>query len=327
MSAIQFNNSLYGFPQPLSNQAYPPIVSLRTPTTTDFASLGTLWIYKTGNQAYVITSIVSNSATWLLLESSGGAGAFTTLTSTGNTALASGTGATFTAGNTTGAINIGSANTTATTTIGNNTSTSTLNLKSGSGGINLTGATVVTGTLSSTGATTLATTGASNSTLGNTTGTSSVGISVGSGGFTVTGVAGSVMTIGTGVTTGTINIGTAITTGAINIGTSSTTSDITIGNTGSTSVVNIDAGSGGVIVNSGLLVTGTIEGETLYVSADEGGVASTTALSNVTVPVAGGTGHFVTLAATGAGTTSSAGFIKMYVGTVAVYVPYWTQTT
>jgi hypothetical protein len=81
MAVNQPNQIAYGLSSPLINVFPLPIVSLRTPTTADKAQIGTLWIYTTGNAAYVLTSIVNNLATWENL--SGGAGVFTNLHVTG----------------------------------------------------------------------------------------------------------------------------------------------------------------------------------------------------------------------------------------------------
>ena len=106
MSQRQPFNSLYGFPTPLNNQALPPIVSLRTPTTTDYAPIGQVWIYTTGNAAYILVSIVSNVAQWNLLEAGGSSGSFSTLTSTGATTLATTGASVNTFGNTIGATSV-----------------------------------------------------------------------------------------------------------------------------------------------------------------------------------------------------------------------------
>jgi hypothetical protein len=102
----------YSLNEPLTHMAPYPIVALRAPTTNDKNyAIGTLWIYKTTNAAYILTSVVSNSATWEVI-SGGGADTFTSLTVTpGPTNI---TGATTVLGttliNSTGA---------ATTTVGN----------------------------------------------------------------------------------------------------------------------------------------------------------------------------------------------------------------
>jgi hypothetical protein len=224
-----FNQVSYGLTQALITEAPAPILAQRAPTVNDKKwALGQLWIYSSTNAAYVLTSIVSNSATWLQIESSGGAGSFSTLTVTGLSTL----GATTIVGtaniNTTG---------TAATNIGN-----------------ATGNVAVTGTLTST--------------VGLTAGTSVVA--------------------GTGITATTGNI--------------------------SATAGNIQALAGGII------------GEAVAITGDLGGTTSEVTLTNVSVPVSGGTGAFTITSATTSGAATNAGFIKMYVGTAAVFVPYYTTT-
>lgn len=63
---------------------------------------------------------------------------------------------------------------------------------------------------------------------------------------------------------------------------------------------------------------------TLYAGGDSGGIASTTALTNATVAASSGTGA---VKMGGATNRDSVGWLKGYVGTTAVYVPYWTTVT
>lgn len=131
MAGRQYVNTAYSLGQSgLSTMAQLPIVSKRAPTTSDFANIGTEWVYTTNNAVYIITSIVNNSANWLLLETSGGSGVFASLTVTpGPTSITGTTGI-----NTSGA---------GVTTI-NTGGTGALNLG------NATGNTAVTGSLSTT---------------------------------------------------------------------------------------------------------------------------------------------------------------------------------
>lgn len=152
MSVQPINLVAYGLTNALQNVFPFPIVSLRVPTTADKAQIGTVWVYKTGNAVYILTSIANNLANWVLLEVGGGAGVFASLTVTPGPISLTGT----TTINTAGA---------AATTIGNATSTTTLlgtvNINNtlagvttiGTGGTgavnigNVTGNTAVTGTL------------------------------------------------------------------------------------------------------------------------------------------------------------------------------------
>jgi len=85
MSTAPYNQNAYGLTQALINVFPAPIVSQRAPTTADKADYGTLWIYQPTNAAYVLTSIVNNSANWGGLT--GGSGSFTNLTVSGTSNL------------------------------------------------------------------------------------------------------------------------------------------------------------------------------------------------------------------------------------------------
>jgi hypothetical protein len=113
-------------------------------------------------------------------------------------------------------------------------------------------------------------------------------------------------------------------TGTTNINTSG--AGVTSINTGGTGALNLGNATGGTAVTGNLGATGTITGSTLYASGDAGGVTGENTITNVSVPVAGGTGAFTITSATTAGAATNAGFIKMYVGTTAVFVPYYTTT-
>ncbi len=100
-------------------------------------------------------------------------------------------------------------------------------------------------TLTSTGATTLATTGASVNTFGNTTGATSLSLYAGTGNFLIDGAASTTITVGTSLTTGTISIGGSVQTGTLTIagGTGAQTINIAAASTG---VKTINIGSGAV---------------------------------------------------------------------------------
>ncbi|HSC25145.1 MAG TPA: hypothetical protein VLB80_02915, partial [Candidatus Babeliales bacterium] len=115
----------YGLSEALPVMPPSPIVAKRAPTSSDKAPLGTLWIQPTTaagvavNAAWVLTSIISNSASWE--DISGGAGLFTSLTvNPGPTALS-------TVGN--GAV-----------TIGNATNTGAVTMVAGTGNLAINGA-------------------------------------------------------------------------------------------------------------------------------------------------------------------------------------------
>jgi hypothetical protein len=60
----------------------------RAPTSNDKKyRIGTIWINKSANTVYQLTSVAANSATWTQLDNSGGAGSFSTLAVSGTTTL------------------------------------------------------------------------------------------------------------------------------------------------------------------------------------------------------------------------------------------------
>src|SRR5574340_1274612 len=86
MSVAQRQNVDYGLSQPLNSVFPPPIVAKRAPTTADMAQLGTIWVQPTNtsgtavNGAWILTSIINNSANWA--DASGAGGTFASLTVT-----------------------------------------------------------------------------------------------------------------------------------------------------------------------------------------------------------------------------------------------------
>ena len=180
MSVSQNINIAYSFDQPLSKIFPSPIISLRSPLTTDKAQLGTVWVNKTINAAWILTSVVSNSASWT--DISGAAGSFTTLTVTGNSTLGSATGAVVTIGNDLGAtgvvINSGSGGIIMASSVGgviSFSSDSTLEFSA-----------VTSVTIDSTPVVNIGTGGtASATTIGNATGASSLALVTGTGGMSI----------------------------------------------------------------------------------------------------------------------------------------------
>lgn len=68
------NISLYGTPQPLSNQSQPPIQAQRAPTTLDVGyTVGQLWVDVPAQTLYILTAVGGGEATWALLTSGTGA--------------------------------------------------------------------------------------------------------------------------------------------------------------------------------------------------------------------------------------------------------------
>lgn len=67
-----YNNTAYSLSQGPLSVMYPlPILAKRAPTTADNGfPLGQMWIQASANLAWVLTSVVSNSATWTSVNSS-----------------------------------------------------------------------------------------------------------------------------------------------------------------------------------------------------------------------------------------------------------------
>lgn len=72
--------------------------------------------------------------------------------------------------------------------------------------------------------------------------------------------------------------------------------------------------------------TGLITGSSLRATGDAGGAASTTTFTNVVNASANSTG-VGSVKMKGATSRDSAGFIKIFVGTTAYYIPYWSAVT
>ena len=65
MSVRRSSNTGYGLSEALPDIPLMPIVSQRAPTTNDKAAVGTIWVFRPQNLAYVLTSVVNNIATWV----------------------------------------------------------------------------------------------------------------------------------------------------------------------------------------------------------------------------------------------------------------------
>src|SRR5277367_3444642 len=96
-------DAAYGLSSPLINTPPQPIVASRAPTVNDKAPIGQEWVFPSANQVYFLSSITNNSSNWLLVETSGGAGVFNSVTSAtfvnAGTTMTAGTGITATTGN------------------------------------------------------------------------------------------------------------------------------------------------------------------------------------------------------------------------------------
>ena len=235
MSFNQQSLVSYGLSQSLINVFPFPIVSKRTPTTADKAPLGSLWVVPASNAAYVLTSIVNNSATWVNVE--GGAGVFSSLTVTPGPISLTGT----TTINTTGA---------ATTSIGSVNGASGITLLVGTGNFSLDGA---AGSTYAIGA----------STVG---GTISIGGSAQTGNFTLApSTAALTIAIGNGNGAKAINIGNGISGNTISVGNGANTSaqiiNLAAGASGADSTVNVLSGNGTAGAQTFNLFIGTRAGQ------------------------------------------------------------------
>lgn len=73
MSEFQSTNDLYGFPQPLTRVFPAPIVAQRVPTTADYKyPIGQTWIDEVGEDAYILTNVAANTATWVVMATNTG---------------------------------------------------------------------------------------------------------------------------------------------------------------------------------------------------------------------------------------------------------------
>ncbi len=225
MPVSQNINIAYSLNQPLSSIFPSPIVSTRSPLSTDKAQIGTVWVNKTLNDAWILTSVVSNAATWTSVG--GGAGEFSNLTVTGNADIGTSAGAIINIGNDQGA-----------TAVTLNSGTGNIVLATNTGGtINISGDTVglssaTTFDIISVGAMTIDI-DADPFTLNTETGA----INIGTDAFAKTLTLGNI----TGATSVVVDVGT----GALNLGTSATAHATNVGSTfaGATTVLNTPTGT------------------------------------------------------------------------------------
>lgn len=105
MTKKKQKNLAYALGQPYVSIAAEPIVSTRDPKTTDSSELGTIWVNSRTANAYVLSQVRNNTATWQEFGQ-GGAATFTNLTadSLETTGDITSTGADVTAEN--GAVNV-----------------------------------------------------------------------------------------------------------------------------------------------------------------------------------------------------------------------------
>jgi hypothetical protein len=252
----------YGLTQALENVFPIPIVAKRAPTTADTGyQIGQIWVYVAMNAPYILTSVLAGSATWLLLESGGGAGVFSSLTvNPGPTALST----------------VGNGN----VTIGNSTNTGQVAIQAGTGNfiVGGNGNSILIGTDAH----------ANTIQIGSTT-TGTLTELVGGNG---TGIGTSAVIIETAAA-GDIQIGLATQTGAVRVGTSTTTGTVNIGNTGSgaitiggagTMAVNIGNTTGNTAVTGSLTASTSLTATAGNITATNGNIVLSTAATYISMP-------------------------------------------
>lgn len=89
---------------------------------------------------------------------------------------------------------------------------------------------------------------------------------------------------------------------------------------------DITADAGDIVATLGDItsVAGNVEGVGIVATGDNTGISATTSLTNVSVASTSGAGN-LTIKSNSAGSATNAGFIKMYSGTTAIYIPYFTN--
>jgi len=212
MGIQTINNVGYGLTSALPTIFNAPISSTRNPKTTDKAPIGQIWINHVAQTAYILVSVSNNTAVWNLIEAGGTGGAFSTLTSTGATTLA-----------TTGA---------SVNTFGNTTGATSLTLSAGTAGI------IFNSTTPSEQAFQFNATDPDGGAIFNT----------GFGGFGVVTSNNGPFAVFSG--TGTIGMGTDATAATMLLNTGAGAKTTTLGSTNTTATTTIQAGTGGLALNA-----------------------------------------------------------------------------
>lgn len=233
---ISRQNSLYGFPGPLSNLFPAPLIMNRAPTTSDQAELGQVWVDTSSSTIYQLAALAAGVATW------------TTAPASGATVLAS---LQVTPGNL--EVSIGNLSVLVGTSTFAGNVTANADLAVG-------GNTLLTGTLGVTGATTTGdlTVGGNMIVNGDfdLTDTASVSITstnnaAGAIALLVNGGAAETMTLTSAQGTGAASIGIVSTVGGVTISGGLATADaVNILSTNAAGGVDIDAGTAGITIDS-----------------------------------------------------------------------------
>jgi hypothetical protein len=255
IGVIMANNTAYSFQQgPLAALAPYPKKAKRVPTTADkLYPVGQLWVNELTNIAYILTSVVNNSATWQTVSTA--SSPFNAITVT--------TGPNDIEGTTT--INTTS---NASTSIGNTNSSSGIALLVGTGNFSLDGVASSTYTI---GAAT-------------TTGTVTIGGTAQTGNFVLAPSTGAgTITLGNANGAKTINIGNGISGNTISVGNGANSSaqviNISAGASAADSTVNILSGNGSAGTQTANILTGTRAGA---VNIGTGAAAHTITIGNAT---------------------------------------------
>jgi hypothetical protein len=230
----------YGLDNALSNLAPLPVVANRAPTTSDSGQLGALWVWPAQDEAWVLVSNSNATATWNLIESSGGPGIFSSLLVNPGPVTTQGTGAVnISADAVATTVNIATGGAVKALTLGSTNGASATTLQSGSGNMIINSA-AGTMLIEST-----------NTAITVASGTGEIDISADAAATTV-------------------KVGTGAGAKAVTIGSTNTTSATTIqGGSGLTSVLNNSNTAGAITIETNGGTT-----ETILITNNEGTSAS-----------------------------------------------------
>lgn len=231
-----------------------PIIARRAPTTHDINyPLGLIWVDRVGNNSYLLTSVVSNTASWVQITA--GVGGVDSLTTDDATVVLPA------AGN----INLAGDGTTIQTTGAGDTATIALvaspvisgGLTIGNGlTVNLGGADITGGLTTAGGPVSINATGSNNINIGATSNSGTIAIgNLSSGAVTVE--SGSTLDIEAAdnisifpsVAAKAISIGSTAMTGSISLGVSTAGQTINVGNAAAANIINIGNANAGNITN------------------------------------------------------------------------------
>ena len=124
----------YGLDNALQNLAPQVIQANRAPTTSDTAPQGACWVWQANSQIWFNSGIINGLAQWLLLESSGGPGVFSSLLVNPGPVTTQGTGAVnISADAVATTINVGTGAAVKTVSVGNTTAGTTVAFSTPSG--------------------------------------------------------------------------------------------------------------------------------------------------------------------------------------------------